>query len=265
MFDSISYDNPTPLAHADTSRDVLPKGEQENGLIRDRIVLEIKDSGLQERLLRENNLSIEKVIEIVRAAEASREEIRNRKYDAATINFVKENQNKPKTQNTAKSVDENTSLESVQHNAVPVIHPPRRVPLALQPKLKSTLFRLEKEVIVSKVNKPTDWVQSLVIEEKPNGNIRLCLDPRDLIKVIKREHYQIPCTDDIISTLEGKKIFPVVDLKDGFWHAPLDEVSSEICAYNTPFRRYKFKKMPFGIVSAPEIFQKRIQKLFGDI
>ncbi|CAL1280429.1 unnamed protein product [Larinioides sclopetarius] len=49
---------------------------------------------------------------------------------------------------------------SLKDNAIPVIHPPRRVPQALQPKLKETLNRLEKEGIVSKVNKPTDWVQS---------------------------------------------------------------------------------------------------------
>lgn len=94
---------------------------------------------------------------------------------------------------------------TLKENAVPVIHPPRRVPLSLQPKLKETLDKLEKEGIVSKVNKPTDWVQSLVIVEKPDGNLRLCLDPRDLNRVIKREHHQIPCADDIISRLEGKK------------------------------------------------------------
>ncbi|GFT56856.1 retrovirus-related Pol polyprotein from transposon opus [Nephila pilipes] len=154
---------------------------------------------------------------------------------------------------------------TLKDNSVPVIHPPRRVPQALQPKLKSTSNNLEKEGIVSKVNKPTDWVQSLVIVEKPNGNLRSCLDPRDLNKVIKREHYQIPCTDDIISRLEGKKIFSVVGLKDGFWHVPLDEVSSEICTFNTPYGRYKFNKLIFGIVSAPEVFKKRNQKLFGDI
>ncbi|GFX75387.1 transposon Ty3-I Gag-Pol polyprotein [Trichonephila clavipes] len=126
---------------------------------------------------------------------------------------------------------------TLKEHAVPVIHPPRRVPLALQPKLKSTLDVLEKEGIVSKVNKSTDWVQSLVIVEKPNENLRLCLDPRDLNKVIEREHYQIPCTDDIISRLEGKKIFSVVDLKDGFWHVPLDKVSFIICTFNTPFGR----------------------------
>ncbi|GFX38203.1 transposon Ty3-I Gag-Pol polyprotein [Trichonephila clavipes] len=124
-------------------------------------------------------------------------------------------------------------------------------------------YRLEKEGIVSKVNKPTDWVQSLVIVEKPSGNLRLRLDPKHL-KVIKREHYQSPCSDDI-SRLDGKKIFSVVDLKDGFWHVPLDEVSSEICTFNTPFGRYKFNKMSFGIVSAPELFQKREIKSFLEI
>ncbi|GFW08332.1 transposon Tf2-9 polyprotein [Trichonephila clavipes] len=77
--------------------------EQENGLIRDRIVLGIKDSELQERLLRENNLNVEKAIEIFRAAETSREQIRNMKYDTATTKFVKENQNKPKTQYNCKT------------------------------------------------------------------------------------------------------------------------------------------------------------------
>ncbi|GFV31885.1 transposon Tf2-6 polyprotein [Trichonephila clavipes] len=70
--------------------------------------------------------------------------------------------------------------------------------------------------------------------------------PRDLNELIKKEHCQIPSTDDTISRLEGKKIFSVADLKDGFWNVPLDEVSSEICTFNTPFGRYKFNKMPFG-------------------
>ncbi|GFU56356.1 retrovirus-related Pol polyprotein from transposon 412 [Trichonephila clavipes] len=65
--------------------------------------------------------------------------------------------------------------------------------------------------------------------------------------------------------LEGKKIFSVVNLKDGFWHVPLDEISSEICTFNAPFGRYKFIKMQFGIVSVPKVFQKRNQRLFGDI
>ncbi|GFX09398.1 transposon Ty3-I Gag-Pol polyprotein [Trichonephila clavipes] len=81
-----------------------------------RIVLRIKDSGLQERLLRESNLNVEKSIEIVQAAEASREQIRNMKYATVTINFMKENQNKPKTH--SKNIHENelVYIDSVNEN-----------------------------------------------------------------------------------------------------------------------------------------------------
>ncbi|GFT91034.1 retrovirus-related Pol polyprotein from transposon 297 [Nephila pilipes] len=157
------------------------------------------------------------------------------KYETATVNFVKKKKNPNQLKKSSQGISKSTIHITLKDNSVPVIQPPSRIPLGLQPKLKSTLNNLEKEGIVSKVNKPTDWVQSLVIVEKPNGNLRLCLDPRDLNKVIKREHYQIPCIDNIISKLEGKKIFSVEDLKDGFGHVPLDEVCSEICTFNTPF------------------------------
>ncbi|GFU83117.1 uncharacterized protein K02A2.6 [Trichonephila clavipes] len=67
--------------------------EQENGLIRDHIVQEIKGSELQKLLLRENNLGLEKAIGIVKAAEAIREQIQYMKYGTATTNFVKKKEN----------------------------------------------------------------------------------------------------------------------------------------------------------------------------
>ncbi|GFT55427.1 retrovirus-related Pol polyprotein from transposon 297 [Trichonephila clavipes] len=197
--------------------------EQENGLIRDRIVLKIKDSGLQELLLRENSLNVPKY---------------ELKTLASTCEFAEQENGLIRDRIVLKIKDSGLQELLLRENSLNV---PK-----YEPKLKSSLDRLEKEGIVSKVNKPTDLVQSLVIVDKPNGNLRLRLDPRDLNKTIKREHYQIPCTDDIISRLEGKKIFSVVDLKDGFWYVSLDKVSSEICTFNTPFGRYKFNKMPFG-------------------
>ena len=56
-----------------------------------------------------------------------------------------------------------------------------------------------------------------------------------------------------------------MDEKDGFWQVNLDEESSYLCTFNTPFGRYRFKRMPFGISSAPEVFQKKNEALFGDI
>lgn len=58
---------------------------------------------------------------------------------------------------------------------------------------------------------PTDWVNSLVMAKKKDGNLRLCLDTRDLNKVIKREHYRIP-------TADSKSVFFILGEKNGLWH-----------------------------------------------
>ena len=55
-----------------------------------------------------------------------------------------------------------------------------------------------------------------------------------------------------------------MDEKDGFWQIQLDEESSYLCTYNTPFGLYRFTRLPFGVCSAPEVFQKKNEALFGD-
>lgn len=150
-------------------------------------------------------------------------------------------------------------------DAIPVIQTQRKVPLALHDKLKQTLNELECKNIVSKVEYPTEWVNSLMIVEKPNGSLRLCLDPKPLNRYICREHFLIPKCEDILSQLKGKTVFTVIDMKDGFWQIQLNEESSNLCTFNTPFGRYKFNRVPFGLCSIPEIFQRKNMEIFGDI
>ena len=139
------------------------------------------------------------------------------------------------------------------------------MPYSLLGKLKQKLQELEEKDVIQKVERPTPWVNSLVIVEKRDGSLRLCLDPRDLNKAIYREHHRIPTAEDVASRLSGKKLFSIVDEKDGFWQVPLDDESSHLCTFNTPYGRYRFKRMPFCIKSAPEIFQKKYENIFGDI
>ena len=153
----------------------------------------------------------------------------------------------------------------IDTNVTPVIHAPRRVPLSLQPKLKQTLEAMVKTGTIVKRDEPTDWVSSLLLVEKPNGKIRLCLDSTDLNRAIKREHYAIPTSEDVIVKLHGTKIFTVIDMKDAFWQIKLDNYSSRLCTFNTPFGRFSFCRLPFGIKSASEVLQKRNIELFGDI
>lgn len=96
------------------------------------------------------------------------------------------------------------------------------MPYSLLEKLKEKLHELEEKDVIQKVDRPTPWVNSLVIVEKRDGSLRLYLDPRDLNKAIRREHHRIPTTEDIASRLSGKKVFSKVDGKDGFWQVRLD-------------------------------------------
>ena len=93
--------------------------------------------------------------------------------------------------------------------ARPVLNPPRVVPQPLLPKLKEALDELEINGVISAVEEETDWVNNLVIVEKPYGNLRLCLGPRELNKAIKRQHFQIPILSDITAKLNGKTIFSI--------------------------------------------------------
>lgn len=93
----------------------------------------------------------------------------------------------------------------------------------------------------------------------------MCLDPKDLNKAIKREHYKIPTIQEIATEFAGKTVFSTFDLKDGYWQVQLDEESSLLCTFNSPFGRYRFTRMPFGIKSASEVFQKKNEEAFSGI
>lgn len=80
-----------------------------------------------------------------------------------------------------------------------------------------------------------------------------------------RQHYSIPTADEVLCILAGKKIFTVLDEKDGYWQINLDKESSLLCTFNTPWGRYRFKRLLFGIKSASEVFQQRNCETFGDI
>lgn len=75
----------------------------------------------------------------------------------------------------------------------------------------------------------------------------------------------LPTLNELISKLGGMKYLSVLDLKDGFWHVKLDEESQKLCTFATPLGNYKFLRMPFGIKSGPQVFQKKNHVNFGDI
>ena len=152
----------------------------------------------------------------------------------------------------------------IDPNAIPISDPPRRLPVRLLEKLKRKLAELVMFDIISPDTASVKWFSNLVIVEK-KGKIRLCLDPKNLNKVIQRDFFLIPSFEEIKPKLKNKKIFSVSDVKDGFWHCQLTPEASDLCGFHTPFGSFKFLRMPFGLMNAPEVFQKHLTKYFGDI
>ena len=140
-------------------------------------------------------------------------------------------------------------------SVTPVIHPPRRVPVPLRERVKEKLDEMVQREIIKPVTEPTAWVSSMLVVVKPD-KLRICIDPRDLNRAICREHYQMPTIEEVATRLTDAKKFTVLDAKEGFWQKRLDEDSSYKTTFNTPFGRFRWMRMPFGICSAPEVWQR---------
>ena len=152
-----------------------------------------------------------------------------------------------------------------QKDIAPIVSPPRRVPIALRHKLKSELSRMTHLDVIEPVNDPSEWVNPLVLVEKPNGQLRICLDPQELNKAIKRHHFKLPTPEELFSEMSGAKYFTKLDASSGYWQIKVDHESSKLLTFATPFGRYRFKRLPFGILSASEIFQSSLAEIISGI
>lgn len=138
--------------------------------------------------------------------------------------------------------------------------PTRKVPISLRTDLKNELDRLQKLGVITPVSTPTDWISSMVVARKSSEAIRLCIDPKPLNVALKRNQYPTLTIEDILPDLSNARIFSVVDAKDGFWHIQLDQASSFLTTFGTPWGRYRWLRMSFGISPAPEEFQRRMDE-----
>ena len=99
---------------------------------------------------------------------------------------------------------------------------------------------------------------------KPNKNIRVCIDPQHLNKALKRSHYPLPVIEDILPDIGKAKVFSKADLKEGYLQIKLDKQSSMLTTFQTPWGRYRWLRMPFGITPSSEYFHLKLyQNLEG--
>ncbi|RXN21973.1 Transposon Ty3-G Gag-Pol poly [Labeo rohita] len=157
-----------------------------------------------------------------------------------------------------------TYCMKLDKEAQPVVRPARRIPAAMQNKVKAELERMVAMGVLSPVSEPTDWVSSMVATHKKNSDeIRLCIDPRDQNKFLKRPHHPMRTVEEVAAQMPNSTVFSVLDAKSSFWQISLDHKSSLLTTFSTPFGRFRFLRMPFGINSASEVFQHAMEQIFA--
>ena len=137
---------------------------------------------------------------------------------------------------------------SMNPNVTPIQAHPHRCPVAKEAKASDAIRDLERQGILKKVTEPTVWISNSVYREKPDGSIRVCIDPSQTInKAIEVPKYPIPKVDELLPKLNNAKIFSCVDVYKGFTNIELDNTSSFSTTLHTPIGRYRWLRMPFGV------------------
>ena len=145
------------------------------------------------------------------------------------------------------------------------LYTPRRVALPLLPKVEEELKRMESMGVISRIDEPTPWCAGMVVVPKANGKIRICVDLKPLNENVMREVHPLPTVDETLARLTGAKVFSKLDANSGFWQIPLAKSSRLLTTFITPSGRYHFNKLPFGISSAPEHFQRRMLAILSGL
>ena len=139
------------------------------------------------------------------------------------------------------------------------------VPYALRDKVDKEIDHLVKEGVIQPVTH-SDWAAPVVPLVKRDGSVRPCGDYKITVnKIAKFDSYPLPRIDDLFASLSGGRTFTKLDLAHAYLQVPLDAESKKFTTINTHRGLYQYNRLPFGISSAPAIFQRTIENILQNL
>ena len=147
----------------------------------------------------------------------------------------------------------------------PVKVPPRRIPANYRLDVEKQIQTMLKEGIIEECSSP--WLAPAVFVRKKTGDIRICIDYRELNKRTVKDAYPLPCPDEVQDHLAGSVIFSTLDLQSGYWQLPVnpsDRAKTAFCP-GPGLGLFQFRRMPFGLTGAPASFQRLMDTILRDL
>ena len=143
----------------------------------------------------------------------------------------------------------------------PATHARRKVPIESKEAIDKQLDYLIEEEIITEQVEPTPWVSSVTFLRKPNGEVRVCLDPSNLNKAIIREHQRPMMVEEIAHELAGATVYTKADALKAFLQIHLTHEASLLMTFNSHRGRLRFLRMPFGAKMSQDVFQLRMDAI----
>ncbi|CAM4657545.1 unnamed protein product [Lepidochelys olivacea] len=145
----------------------------------------------------------------------------------------------------------------MRNNVMPVRQKLRRLPFSVREAVSEELRKLVQKDIIEEVDS-SEWVSPIVVTQKKGGGIRLCVDLREPNKAIVIDSHPLPHAEKVFAELCGAKMFSTLDLQTAYYQVMLHEDSRNLTAFITHEGLFHFKRVPYGLASAPSAFQKRM-------
>ena len=153
----------------------------------------------------------------------------------------------------------------VDPSTKPIFCRARSVPYMMKPKIEKELERLERQGTIEPVQY-SEWATPVVPVMKSDGSVRLCGDYKVTVnKVSRLDGYPIPKIEELHNKLAGGKTFTELDLSHAYEQMVLDDASKELVTINTHRGLYRYNRLPYGVSSAPGIFQRTMESLLSGI
>lgn len=140
---------------------------------------------------------------------------------------------------------------------------PRRLPHAHKVELQKISDDLLEKKIIRESNSP--YASPIVLAKKKSGELRLCIDFRQLNKITLKNNFPIPLIEDLLDGLRGKHYFSLLDLKSGFQHVQMEEESIKYTSFVTPLGQFEYLVVPCGLKNGPAVFQQFIEQTFKNL
>ena len=140
--------------------------------------------------------------------------------------------------------------------------PPRRIPAHYVEEVEQQIEEMLAQGIIEESSSP--WMAPAVFVRKKTGELRLCVDYRELNKKTMKDAYPLPLPDEVQDRLAGAKIFTTLDLQCGYWQMPINPSDREKTAFcpGPGMGLFQFCRMPFGLAGAPSSFQRLMNQIF---